>query len=117
MTDSWSEHLKGRRLLVVEDEYLVAADLAELAGRPVALVDGGVEAWRAAGRPFEASPGEPPDEERIDYIFWNHDRHEGNREAMQAYLRWELDLPGEIARDGPRPLRPASALSQSSSQA
>jgi CheY-like chemotaxis protein len=28
MTDSWSEHLKGRRLLVVEDEYLVAADLA-----------------------------------------------------------------------------------------
>jgi CheY-like chemotaxis protein len=28
MTDSWSEHLKGRRLLLVEDEYLVAADLA-----------------------------------------------------------------------------------------
>jgi CheY-like chemotaxis protein len=28
MTDSWSEQLKGRRLLVVEDEYLVAADLA-----------------------------------------------------------------------------------------
>jgi CheY-like chemotaxis protein len=27
MADSWSEHLKGRRLLVVEDEYLVAADL------------------------------------------------------------------------------------------
>jgi CheY-like chemotaxis protein len=28
MTDSWSDHLKGRRLLVVEDEYIVAADLA-----------------------------------------------------------------------------------------
>jgi CheY-like chemotaxis protein len=27
MADSWSEHLKGCRLLVVEDEYLVAADL------------------------------------------------------------------------------------------
>ena len=27
MADSWSEHLKGFRLLVVEDEYLVAADL------------------------------------------------------------------------------------------
>ena len=27
MSDSWSEHLKGRRLLVVEDEYLLAADL------------------------------------------------------------------------------------------
>jgi CheY-like chemotaxis protein len=38
MTDSWSEHLKGRRLLVVEDEYLVAADLTaslELLGAEV----------------------------------------------------------------------------------
>jgi DNA-binding LytR/AlgR family response regulator len=27
MADPWSERLKGRRLLVVEDEYLIAADL------------------------------------------------------------------------------------------
>jgi DNA-binding LytR/AlgR family response regulator len=27
MADSWSERLKGCRLLVVEDEYLIAADL------------------------------------------------------------------------------------------
>jgi DNA-binding LytR/AlgR family response regulator len=27
MADSWSERLRGRRLLVVEDEYLIAADL------------------------------------------------------------------------------------------
>jgi hypothetical protein len=46
------------------------------------------------------SPDEPPDDERIDTIFWNHDRHAGNQEAMRAYLRWETELPGEIARDG-----------------
>jgi hypothetical protein len=63
-------------------------------------VRGGMDAWRAAGRPFAASPGDPPDSERIDTIFWNHDRHAGNAEAMRAYLRWETELPDEIARDG-----------------
>jgi hypothetical protein len=79
---------------------LAAADLAEIAAGPVALVEGGTDGWRAGGRPFAASPDEPPDAERIDYIFWNHDRHGGNQEAMRAYLRWETELPGEIARDG-----------------
>jgi hypothetical protein len=79
---------------------LAAADLAAIAKRPVALVEGGTEAWRAAARPFAASPNDPPDAERIDYIFWNHDRHSGNQDAMRAYLRWETELPAEIARDG-----------------
>jgi rhodanese-related sulfurtransferase len=79
---------------------LAAADLAEIAARPVVVVQDGIMAWRAAGRLFAASPGEPPDAERIDYVFWNHDRHAGNQEAMRAYLRWETELPGEIARDG-----------------
>jgi rhodanese-related sulfurtransferase len=93
----------SRIALFADDEavgVLAAADLAEIASGPVALVLGGTEAWRAAGRPFAASPDEPPDEERIDYIFWNHDRHAGNEAAMRAYLRWETELPGEVARDG-----------------
>jgi rhodanese-related sulfurtransferase len=96
--------LRARRIAVfAEDDAvgaLAAADLAEIAAGPVALVQGGVDAWRAAARPFESSPGDPPDEERIDYVFWNHDRHAGNEEAMRAYLRWETELPDEIARDG-----------------
>jgi rhodanese-related sulfurtransferase len=96
--------LRATRIAVFADGEavgaLAAADLAEIAGRPVALVEGGVAAWQAAGRPFAASPDEPPDSRRIDTIFWNHDRHAGNQEAMRAYLRWETELPGEIARDG-----------------
>ena len=96
--------LGARRIaMFAEDEAvgsLAAADLAEIATGPVALVDGGIAAWRAAGRPFAASSDEPPDTERIDYIFWNHDRHAGNEAAMHAYLRWETELPAEIARDG-----------------
>ena len=93
----------SRIVIFTEDEglgALAAADLAEIADGPVALVDGGIEGWRAAGRPFAASPDDPPDADRIDYIFWNHDRHAGNEAAMRAYLRWETELPAEIARDG-----------------
>ena len=96
--------LRAPRIVVFADDVavgtLAATDLAEIAAGPVALVHGGIDAWRAAARPFAASPDDPPDSERIDYIFWNHDRHAGNEEAMRAYLRWETELPAEIARDG-----------------
>ena len=93
--------LRARRIVVFADDdaigALAAADLGEIADGPVALVQSG---WRAAGHPFAASPDDPPDSERIDYVFWNHDRHAGNEDAMRAYLRWETELPDEIARDG-----------------
>jgi rhodanese-related sulfurtransferase len=96
--------LRATRIAVFADDEdegrLAAADLAEIAAGPVVLVQGGVDAWRTAARPFAASPDDPPDRERIDYVFWNHDRHAGNEEAMRAYLRWETELPDEIARDG-----------------
>ncbi|HEX2151697.1 MAG TPA: hypothetical protein VHG31_06845 [Stellaceae bacterium] len=104
--------LHARRILVFADDpavgALAAADLAEIAAGAVALAQGGVEGWRAAGQPFAASPDDPPDADRIDTIFWNHDRHAGNQEAMRAYLRWETELPGEIARDGLAGFRLAS---------
>jgi len=96
--------LRARRIAVfAEDDALgtlAAADLAEIAAGSVVIVRDGIGAWRAAARPFGASPGEPPDAERIDFVFWNHDRHAGNQAAMRAYLRWETELPAEIARDG-----------------
>ena len=79
---------------------LAAVDLAELGGARIMLASGGTPAWSSAGLPVVASPGDPPDAERIDYLFWNHDRHTGNRDAMQAYLRWETELPDQIAAEG-----------------
>ena len=96
--------LRASRIVVFADDEavgaLAASDLAEIAAGPVVLLQGGTSAWHAAARPFAASPDDPPDAERIDTIFWNYDRHSGNQEAMRAYLRWETELPGEIARDG-----------------
>jgi rhodanese-related sulfurtransferase len=97
----------ARRIVIFAEDVAVArlavADLAELSAAEAAIVEGGVPGWRAAGFPVVASPDDPPDSERIDFIFWNHDRHdrsESAERAMRAYLQWELDLPGEIEKDG-----------------
>jgi rhodanese-related sulfurtransferase len=99
--------LRARQMVLFADDEtvarLAAVDLRELTSAEVALVHGGTSAWRRAGFAVAASPEEPPDSERIDYLFWlfwNHDRHSGNAAAMQAYLRWETELPGQIAADG-----------------
>ena len=96
--------MRARRIVVFADDpsvgALAAADLAEIAAGRSRWCRAASRGWRAAGHPFAASPDDPPDADRIDYIFWNHDRHAGNQEAMRAYLRWETELPDEIARDG-----------------
>ena len=79
---------------------LAALDLAALTERPVSVLAGGREAWRAEGRPLAASPDDPPDSARIDYLFFVHDRHHGNDQAARDYLAWEEQLPAQIEADG-----------------
>jgi rhodanese-related sulfurtransferase len=81
---------------------LAAIDLAESGAHPVAILAGGREAWCAGGGATEAAPGEPPDAERIDFLFWVHDRHLGNDQAARDYLAWEEELPAQLARSGER---------------
>ena len=45
---------------------------------------------------IESSPDIPPDNERIDYLFFVHDRHDGNKAAAQQYLAWELNLVDQL---------------------
>ena len=96
--------LNADRLVLLGDDeawpQLAAIDLAELTSAQLALLRGGTRGWARAGLPVVASPGDPLDEERIDYLFWNHDRHAGNADAMRAYLQWETELPAQIAADG-----------------
>jgi 3-mercaptopyruvate sulfurtransferase SseA len=62
----------------------------------VKLLDGGLAAWTNAGYATTASPDQPSDAECIDYLFFVHDRHGGNREAMKQYLAWETGLIGQL---------------------
>jgi rhodanese-related sulfurtransferase len=90
---------------VAEVARVAAIDLAECGVRDVSLLEGGLEAWVRAGYATEASPSTPPDSECIDYLFFVHDRHAGNREAMKQYLAWETGLIAQLDREDRRAFR------------
>lgn len=48
--------------------------------------------WHDAGLPTAASPNVPADGDAIDYLFFVHDRHDGNLDAARRYLDWEIGL-------------------------
>ena len=73
-----------------------AIDLAEAGVTNVQLLEGGLATWTSAGYTLEASPQTPADAECIDYLFFVHDRHLGNREAMKQYLAWETGLIAQL---------------------
>jgi rhodanese-related sulfurtransferase len=90
----------GRSVVLVsadaEVARLAAIDLIEAGITDIRLLEGGLAAWTRAGYPTESSPADPPDAECIDYLFFVHDRHAGNREAMTQYLAWETGLIAQL---------------------
>ncbi len=85
----------ARMVVLVADEPAVAAaaavDFAERGVADVRLFAGSEE-----GLATEVTPDRPVDEERIDYLFFVHDRHDGNAEAARRYLAWETNLIRQI---------------------
>ena len=94
----------ARRVVLVADEpdiaRIAARDLALAGIASVAGLEGGFEAWQAAGLAVEATPAVPADADCIDYLFFVHDRHDGNKDAARRYLAWETQLVSQLdARD------------------
>lgn len=58
-----------------------------------------IDSWIAAGLPTESTPDMPADADAIDYLFFVHDRHEGNLDAARRYLAWETGLVAQCAPD------------------
>jgi rhodanese-related sulfurtransferase len=75
---------------------LAATEILDAGLKGVMLLDGGLAAWTRAGYSTESSPTVPADAECIDYLFFVHDRHAGNREAMRQYLAWETGLIAQL---------------------
>ncbi|VVE86824.1 rhodanese-like domain-containing protein [Pandoraea bronchicola] len=93
----------SRNIVLVADERgvaeLFAADWRRAnAGdaRTFSILAGGFKAWAAAGHPVESTPDLPPDAECIDYLFFVHDRHDGNKAAARQYLAWETGLLAQL---------------------
>lgn len=75
---------------------LAATELLDAGMTDVKLLDGGKAAWTRADYPVEATPADPPDDQCIDHLFFVHDRHAGNKEAMRQYLAWETGLIAQL---------------------
>lgn len=89
-------------VLVAEDPNiarLAAIDLREHGMQDVRFFSDMLDAWKSAGGPVESSDREPPDAQCIDYLFFVHDRHSGNREAMKQYLAWETGLIAQLSAE------------------
>jgi rhodanese-related sulfurtransferase len=107
-TSRWSTRVRivndvrkvsGPLVLIADDRgvaQLAALELAAAGKTDVRLLTGGMAAWLAAGFVTEASAEKPPDAECIDHLFFVHDRHAGNREAMRQYLAWETGLLAQL---------------------
>ncbi len=75
---------------------LAAADLKELGFPSVSFLAGDEADWTAAGLSMVSSPDDPPDSDRIDFLSFVHDRHDGNLDACRAYLAWETNLINQM---------------------
>jgi hypothetical protein len=90
----------GRPVVLVAD----AAEIAQLAA--IDLAERGIaaplfhradpKAWAAAGLVVAATPQQPPDAACIDFLFFTHDRHSGNKDAARQYLAWETNLLSQL---------------------
>lgn len=100
----------AQRVVLVGDEIpIIQLAMSELKSRQQTAfyyLEGGYKGWVSEGRATSASPEVPSDEQAIDYLFFVHDRHDGNLESARQYLAWEQGLisqlePGERARFNP----------------
>jgi rhodanese-related sulfurtransferase len=87
-------------IVLVADEVptaaLAARDLGEVGFDDLRLLAGGYPAWRDAGLPVVATPHDPADADCIDFLFFVHDRHDGNADAAREYLAWETGLLNQL---------------------
>ncbi|PLZ02148.1 sulfurtransferase [Burkholderia sp. WAC0059] len=101
----------GHAVTLVADDSRIAAwavaDLPDAQRYAFSVLDGGFAAWRASGGPEAAAPADAlPPSARIDYLFFTHDRHAGNKAASREYLAWELGLLAQLDEPERNAFRP-----------
>lgn len=75
---------------------LLAHDLEAAGYMQVRVCVLGETDLRRSGLPMASTPDDPPDSACIDYLFFVHDRHDGNKAAARKYLEWETNLVSQI---------------------
>ena len=86
-------------VFVADDARLLALALTELPSDLLARalwLDGGAAEWRDAGLGLVTMQDFEGRDSHIDYLFFVHDRHDGNKEAARQYLAWETGLIAQL---------------------
>lgn len=97
---------KRPMVLVAEDPRLAALavqELPETQRGQVRLLDG---VWSSADLALEQGAETLADEQCIDFLFFTHDRHAGNKDAARQYLAWEIGLLAQMSADEIASLKP-----------
>lgn len=87
----------GPIVCIVEDLAVAQGAMAELA-----MIGKTTQIYLCQNNVLPASldvistPTAPTDSECIDYLFFVHDRHDGNKEAARRYLEWETGLVAQL---------------------
>jgi cystathionine beta-lyase len=100
-------------VLVADDPRLAALAALELPHAEVRLLDGGPDAWRSAGLALQEGAATLPDAQCIDFLFFTHDRHAGNKDAARQYLAWEIGLLAQMNDEEIASLKPLHGTLQS----
>jgi cystathionine beta-lyase len=99
-----------RPLVLLADDPALAAiaalELPAIQRAGVRLLDGGLSAWQAAGGAVQEEGSSPADQDCIDFLFFTHDRHSGNKDAARQYLAWEIGLLAQMSREEIASLKP-----------
>ncbi len=98
--DGALDKLSGARTVVLTSpDGRLARLAASERGSEIACLEGGTEAWAAAGRPL--TDGEESMLDRPDDVWLRpYDRGGDVAQAMNAYLDWELQLVAQLEADG-----------------
>ncbi|AKJ96579.1 sulfurtransferase [Pseudomonas chlororaphis] len=104
-----TDAMEGERrplVLVADDPRVAALAAQELLDAQPRLLDGGPDAWRTAGLALQEGADTLPDEQCIDFLFFTHDRHCGNKAAARQYLAWEIGLLAQMSEREIASLKP-----------
>lgn len=91
---------KDQALVLISSDPVAAAytaqDVTKHGHSVVGMLDGGAVDWQAGGLQLVASAQTPADADCIDFLFFVHDRHDGNLESARQYLAWETGLIAQL---------------------
>lgn len=110
LVDSVAEIAGSGPITVTSEDSVLArfaaAELADVTDRPVWVLDGGTDAWAAAGKPVEADAEDllHPTEDVVP-SGWRETDIERRKAGFRRYLSWELGLVAELAQDDTVPFK------------